>query len=192
MRRRAHPLTTVRYLTPGEIRRLFAVIDTVRDRAPFLCAYRHGLRPGEVPLLTVGDFDAARRRIWIGRLKGSYGGEHPMRPDEASALRAYLKTRAGASPFLFLSRRGVPISVRTLDWLMKRYGGRARLPADKCHFQALRHSIATHLLSAGADLRFIQDWLGHASIQSTVLYAALVSSHRDATARQLFGRMARL
>ena len=52
--------------------------------------------------------------------------------------------------------------------------------------------LTAYLLSAGADLRFIQDWLGHASIQNTVLYAALVSRHRDATARRLFGRMARL
>ena len=192
MRRRAHPLTTIRYLSPGEIRRLLAVIDVPRDRALFLCAYRHGLRPGEVPLLTIGDFDRGRRRIRIGRLKGSYGGEHPMQPDEARALTRYLRGRADSSPGLFLSRRGTPISVRTLDWLMKRYGARARLPADKRHFQALRHSIATHLLFAGADLRFIQEWLGHASIQSTVLYATLVSRHRDATARRLFGRMARL
>jgi integrase len=189
VRRSAHPPTTVRYLTPHEIRRLFAVIDTPRDRALFLCAYRHGLRPGEAPLLAVDDFDATRRRIRNERLKGTYDREQPMQPDEATAPRLYLQERPRASSGLFLSRRGVPISVRTLDWLMKRSGARARLPAEKRHFHALRHSIATHLLSAGADLRLIQGWLGHANIQSTVLYASLVSRHWDAAARRLFGGM---
>jgi hypothetical protein len=63
--------------------------------------------------------------------------------------------------------------------LMKRYGEEARLPREKCHFHVLKHSIATHLLDADADLRFLQNWLGHANIQNTVIYAALVSHSRE-------------
>jgi site-specific recombinase XerD len=73
---------------------------------------------------------------------------------------------------VFASVRGTPISRRTLDWLMKRYGEKAELPPDKRHFHVLKHSIATHMLEAGADPRFVQDWLGHANIQNTVIYAA--------------------
>ena len=50
----------------------------------------------------------------------------------------------------------------------------------------LKHSIATHLLDAGADLSFVKDWLGHANIQNTTIYARLTSGTRDATARKLF------
>jgi site-specific recombinase XerD len=61
------------------------------------------------------------------------------------------------------------------DELMKYYGQQADIPDSKRHFHALKHSIATHLLDAGADLRFVQDWIGHASIGNTVIYAQLTS-----------------
>lgn len=85
--------------------------------------------------------------------------------------------------------RGSPISRRTLDWLMKGYGDKAQLPQDKRYFHVLKHSIATHLLEAGADLRFVQDWLGHANIQNTVIYASLTSRSREEKARKLFLKM---
>jgi site-specific recombinase XerD len=79
-----------------------------------------------------------------------------------------------------------------LDVLMKRYSGQAKIPREKCHFHVLKHSIATHLLDADADLRFLQDWLGHANIQNTVLYAALVSHSREKKAQEYFMKLPRL
>jgi integrase/recombinase XerD len=93
---------------------------------------------------------------------------------------------------LFTSARNLPISRQMLDVLMKRYGGEARIPREKCHFHVLKHSIATHLLDADADLRFLQDWLGHANIQNTVIYAALVSHSREKKTREYFMRLPRL
>jgi integrase/recombinase XerD len=69
---------------------------------------------------------------------------------------------------------------------MKHYGKRAGIPESKQHFHALKHSIATHLLDAGADLRFVQDWIGHASIRNTVIYAQLTSRRRDEEAQKVF------
>ena len=188
----ARPTETIKFLTLDETRRLFSGITDKRDKAIFLIAYRHGLRASEVGMLRVSDLDLKRLRIMLHRLKGSLSGEHPLQPDEARAVKAWLKTRASDSPILFPSRRGLPISRQMLHVLMRDYAESAKIPVEKQHFHVLKHSIATHLLDAGADLRFVQDWLGHANIQNTVIYAALVSSSRETKAREYFLKLPRL
>jgi type 1 fimbriae regulatory protein FimB len=189
---RAHRSETIKFLTLDETRRLFACVTDKRDKAIFLLAYRHGLRASEIGLLRVSDLDLKRLRVMLHRLKGSLSGEHPLQADEARALKAWLKSRDTDSPILFPSRRGLPISRQMLDVLMKGYGEEAAIPTDKRHFHVLKHSIATHLLDAGAELRFVQDWLGHSNIQNTVIYTALVSTSREAKARQYFLKLPRL
>ena len=105
---------------------------------------------------------------------------------------AYLKTRADDSSVLFLSRNNHPVSRITLDWLMKKYGAAAGLPAEKRHFHVLRHSVAIHLLEAGADLCLLQDWLGHANIQNTGIYPALVRTSHEEKARKLVMKLSKL
>jgi type 1 fimbriae regulatory protein FimB len=183
---------TIKFLTLDEAKRLFKLITSKRDKAIFLIAYRHGLRVSEVGLLRVDDLDLKRLRIMLHRLKGSLSGEHPLQADEVRVLKAWLKNRDTDSPILFPSRRGLPISRQMLDVLMKSYGEEAAIPKDKRHFHVLKHSIATHLLDAGAELRFLQDWLGHSNIQNTVIYTALVSTSREAKARQYFLKLPRL
>lgn len=182
---------TIKFLTLDETWRLFKGITDKRDKAIFLIAYRHGLRASEIGMLRVSDLDLKRLKIMLHRLKGSLSGEHPLQADEARALKAWLKQRGTDSPVLFPSRRGLPISRQMLDVLMKDYAGLARIPKDKRHFHVLKHSIATHLLDAGAELRFVQDWLGHSNIQNTVIYTALVSTSREAKARQYFLKMSK-
>jgi Phage integrase family len=127
---------------------------------PSVGPYRHGLRASEIGLLQRADVDAKQGRISIHRLKGSISGVYPMQPDVLKAIRSYLRTRADESPYLFLSNRNVPISRYTLHYLMQTYGAVAGLPMEKRKFHCLKHSIATHLLDAGADLAFVKDWLG--------------------------------
>jgi integrase len=189
---KSHRTDTIKFLTLDETKRLFAQITNKRDKAIFLLAYRHGLRASEIGLLRVSDLDLKRLRIMLHRLKGSLSGEHPLQADEVRVLKAWLKNRDTDSPILFPSRRGLPISRQMLDVLMKSYGEEAAIPKDKRHFHALKHSIATQLLDAGAELRFLQDWLGHSNIQNTVIYTALVSTSRDAKARQYFLKLPRL
>lgn len=188
---RARRSETIKFLTLDETRRLFAGITDKRDKAIFLLAYRHGLRASEIGLLRVSDLDLKRLRVMLHRLKGSLSGEHPLQADEARALKAWLKSRDTDSPILFPSRRGLPISRQMLDVLTKGYGEEGAIPKDKRHFHVLKHSIATHLLDAGAELRFVQDWLGHANIQNTVIYTMLVSTSREAKARQYFLKLPR-
>jgi len=74
-------------------------------------------------------------------------------------------------------RDGVSLARRTIDRLMKRYGEAANLSPAKRDFRCLKHSIATQLLEAGADLRFVQDWLGHSNIQNTGRWADIGKLH---------------
>jgi integrase/recombinase XerD len=186
MRPHTWSATTIQFLTQPELRAFFRVITRKRDRALFLIAYRHGLRASEVGLVHMDDLNFAQPRMTIHRLKRSLAGIYPLQADEVNALKAYLRERQSPSPTLFLSQRGTPISRRQLDTFMKHYGELAAIPASKRHFHVLKHSIATYLLDAGADLRFVQDWVGHASIKNTVIYAQLTSRRRDAEARKVF------
>jgi integrase len=180
---------TIKYLTPDELKRLFSVITSKRDKAIFLIAYRHGLRASEIGLLHKDNVDWKRQRIYVQRLKGSYSAEHPMQPDEVRILKSYLKSRTDESPALFVSNRTTPIRRVMLHYLMKHYAQEAKLPEDKQHFHVLKHTIATHLLDASDDIRFVQDWLGHSNIQNTVIYATLVSSSRETKARKHFMKL---
>jgi integrase/recombinase XerD len=180
------PERIIYFLTQDELRRLFKVIRSKRDKAIFLVAYRHGLRASEIGLLQGADVDAKQGRISIHRLKGSISAVYPMQPDVLKAIRSYLRTRTDESPYLFLSNRNVPISRDMLHHLMQTYGEVAGLPREKRKFHCLKHSIATHLLDAGADLAFVKDWLGHANIQNTTIYARLTTATLDSTARKVF------
>jgi site-specific recombinase XerD len=187
---RQRSLDTIKFLTLDETTCLFKAIgDDKRNRAIFLLAYRHGLRASEVGLMRKDDLDLKSLRLAIHRLKGSHAGTHPLQPDEMRVIKSYLRSRDDSSPILFPSRRGTPISRRMLDWLMKDYGALARIPESKRHFHVLKHSIATHLLEADADLRFVQDWLGHANIRNTTIYTFLTARTREQGARRIFMRL---
>ena len=177
---------TVHFLTQDELRQLFKVIRSKRDKANFLVAYRHGLRASEIGLLQRADMDVKQGRISIHRLKGSISGVYPLQPDVLKAIRSYLRTRTDESSYLFVSNRGVPISRYMLHHLMQTYVEVAGLPSEKRKFHCLKHSIATHLLDAGGDLAFVKDWLGHANIQNTTIYARLTTATLDSTARKVF------
>ena len=178
-------IKSIKYPTQDELKRLFGVIESKRDKAIFLIAYRHGLRVSEVGMVRIEDVDLAKGRIRIDRLKHSLGGEHLMQPDEVRAVKAWNKERQDGIPCLFPSQRGSPISRFTLDKMMKTYGKKANIPPDKRHFHVLKHSICTHLSEAGADVRFIQDWVGHVKIENTVIYTQITNRAQDEQARKL-------
>jgi type 1 fimbriae regulatory protein FimB len=177
------------YLTKDETRRLLAktYVRSVRDHAIWTTAYWHGMRVSEVGLLTPADVRLDAARIYIRRLKGSNSGEYPMSPDEVTAMRAWLKIRKHTPGPLFVSSRGDAISRQRLHNLMRVYCELADIAHPKNHFHVLRHSIAVHMADMGKDVSVIQDWLGHRSITSTMIYMKITNISRIRTARDIFG-----
>jgi type 1 fimbriae regulatory protein FimB len=180
------PAPELTFFTQDEVSRLFAVITGVRDRALFPLAYHHGLRASEVSLLQRQDIRDRQGRIYIPRVKGSVSKTYPLQPEDLRRLRTYLRTRKDDSPALFISNRSMPLERRSYWDLMQTYGERAGIAKAKRRFHALRHAIAVHLLDAGADVAFVQDRLGHANIQNTMVYMRYTTVTRDAQTRQLF------
>ena len=171
----------INYLTQDELKRLLKTVkaESVRDYAIFLLAYRHGLRASEVGLIQLEDIDFSRQKIFVKRLKGSISGEQLMWPDEIRAVKRYLKIRGEYPGPLFLSRNKNPISRGQLHHLFVKYSKKAEIPEHKRHFHTLKHSLAVHLLDAGADIMFVKELLGHKNIQNTLVYAQLTSKKRD-------------
>lgn len=170
-------------LTPEEVERLLQAPQggdayTLRDRAFLEVFYASGLRVSELSSLTLTQVDLENGFLRIFG-KGSKERLVPMGRKAVEALTLYLE--AGRSKFVkakrtrshvFLSERGGPLS-RVMIWLLvKTYAQKAGIQRPvKPHL--LRHSFATHLLSRGADLRAIQEMLGHASIATTEIYTAV-------------------
>jgi integrase len=181
-------LKKIKYLTVEEARALFreARKASRRDHAVLLIAYRHGLRASEIGLLRREDVNFKTNRIRIHRLKGSLGGEHPLEADEARALRTYLRARKDELPPLFLSRKKGPLSRYAVDEVMKAFSAKAKVPADRRYFHVLKHSIAVHLVNAGVEVLTVRDWLGHKSINNTLVYAQLLNPKRDAEMSRVF------
>jgi integrase/recombinase XerC len=149
-----------------------------RDRALFELLYAAGLRVAEAAALDLEDLDFGSRLL---RVLGKGRKERivPFGEEAEDALRAYLPARAERRPRdaddgepLFVNARGGRLTPRSMGRLLKLRLRAAGLPADISP-HALRHTFATHLLQAGADLRAIQELLGHASLSTTQKYTHL-------------------
>lgn len=181
----------IKYLTQEETKRLFEVIKkkgSKRDQAMFKVIYDYGLRASEVGLLLIDDVDLKRRKIKIQRLKDGYTGEKPITSDTAKVLKAYIeerKKKKDFNPILFISKKQNPISRNRLHEIFCKYAEEANLPKDKRHVHVLRHSIATHLLDAGQPIEYVQDHLGHKSINSTSIYAKITDKKRTQVFREM-------
>jgi integrase/recombinase XerD len=171
-----------RYLTQDELSRFFKGICTPRDRALFLLIYDYGLRVDEATALTLADLDLKNHRIRIRRLKNGLGGERPLWRNTAKILRSYLRVRRDVSPYLFTGREG-PLRKRMVQHLFMKYAAAAGIEGRS--IQALRHSIAVHLLDAGRGIEYVADHLGHRNINNTRVYAQISHSLREQTFREL-------
>lgn len=171
------------FLSVPEVDRLLAQPDVnapvgLRDKAMIEVLYSGGLRVSELCGLGVADL-----QIEVGCLrcigKGSKERLVPLGKDALAVVQSYLRDARPilqgdrSSPFLFLNRKGKPLSRMAVWKLLVAYGKAADIRKPlKPHM--LRHSFATHLLDRGADLRSVQMMLGHADISTTQIYTHVV------------------
>ncbi len=182
-RRRTLPRT----LSPAEAERLVEAANgitprDIRDRALVELLYGAGLRVGEAVGLDKASVDLEQRLV---RATGKGGKERvvPIGRQAAEALRRYL---ARGRPFLdrrhrpelFLNARGGPLTRAGAFLILRALAARAGLEPERIHPHLLRHSFATHLLEGGADLRSVQEMLGHADLSTTELYTHVSDRRR--------------
>jgi integrase/recombinase XerC/integrase/recombinase XerD len=153
----------------------------LRDRAMFELAYASGLRAEELVSLEVGsvDYDAEEVRV---EGKGSKTRIIPVGEAALGRLSDYvergrpaLDAQRGGATALFLSKSGRRLSTSDIRRRLRVWARQAAL-AGHVHPHALRHSFATHLLDGGADLRAIQEMLGHTSVSTTQIYTRVESA----------------
>jgi len=169
------PKPLPRFLQDSEVRAFFSVISKQRDLAIFMLMLRCGLRVEEVANLTLGAIDHQRNQIMVRCGKGAKDRLVYLYDDAAEALADYLQLRPETDePRIFLVEKGIykgsPLSVRGIQKRAEYYSDKSGVHVS-CH--QLRHTMATDLLNAGADIMTIQYLLGHSRIKTTLRYARL-------------------
>jgi site-specific recombinase XerD len=169
------PQPLPRFLQNSEVRAFFSVISKPRDLAIYMLMLRAGLRVEEVANLTLGAVDHRRSQLMVRSGKGAKDRLVYLYEDVAEALAAYLELRPETDePRIFLVEKGIykgqPLSVRGIQKRAEYYSEKCGVHVS-CH--QLRHTMATDLLNAGADVVTIQYLLGHSRIKTTLRYARL-------------------
>lgn len=171
-------------LRPEQVEKLLECIPTntptgLRDRAIFEVFYACGLRAAEVCRLRLEEVQLEERTLRVTG-KGEKTRLVPIGSKAIEALEGYLRqvrpgwVRPKTGSQLFLSLRGRPLTPQRLWQLAKQYARMAGLE-ENVYPHLLRHSFATHLLANGADLRVIQELLGHADLATTQVYTQVES-----------------
>ena len=138
-----------------------------RDRAMFELIYSSGLRAGEVSRLDVSDIDFENRMLQVRASKFGKDRVVPVSLVAAGFLKMYVGKRKEGPVFRGQSGRLLPAGINTRFKKLLNDQGRCR---EGLSTHSIRHCTATHLLSGGADLRYVQELLGHDSIETTVIY----------------------
>jgi integrase/recombinase XerD len=173
-------------LSTDEVRQLLAAVRTPHNRTYFLTVYSLGLRLTEGLHLQVGDIDGARMMVHVHRGKGAKDRFVPLPARMLKLLREYWVTHRHRTWLFPATGRDHGQAARA-DGPMERssvQGAMRRVVRDlgfrkAVSIHTLRHSYATHLLEAGVNLRLIQQYLGHSSLQTTMVYLHLTSVSQE-------------
>lgn len=190
-RKQLNSTSNIKFLTNEEKIEFYhrVISDTsryaARNLAIFNLAKYCALRASEIGLIKIGDYNPYKGTIYCRRLKGSISNTLKIvNPSVVQALNNYYFMRLefyngkkeNVQNCLFISQKGVPLSRKMLDVLMKSYCKNTNIPQDKRHFHVLKHTRAIELIEyPNTKLTDVQWWLGHKSINSTMIYLSFTS-----------------
>jgi site-specific recombinase XerD len=175
-------------LTPEEVQRLIAAARTLSERAMLMALYSTGMRNAELRHLQVRDIDSRAMLIHVSHAKGGRDRYVPLSATLLATLREHwrwMKPKTWLFPgTLHNWRADRPVTPKVVWDACRAAAARAGL-TKRVSAHTLRHSFATHLLEAGADIRTIQLLLGHAQVRHTVIYLHLSPRHLQAVVNPL-------
>jgi len=174
-------------LSREEVRALLACVRCAHNRAFLSTVYACGLRLQEALHLEVADIDSGRMMLHVHRGKGAKDRLVPLPHSTLTALRAHWRThRNPRLLFPALGRNGqaaavatTPMAISSVQGAMRRAKHQARIAKRAVSIHTLRHAYATHLLEEGVNLRVIQRHMGHASLESTMVYLHLTHKGQE-------------
>ena len=164
-------------LSRGELKRLFTVPQRLKQRVLFALIYSAGLRVGEVCNLKISDIDSERMQIRVVKSKGKCDRYVILSPYILQGLRKYIKSSKPKS-YLFNGKlKGEPLSKSAVQQSFRLAVKKAGITKD-VSVHSLRHTYATHLLEEGVDIVTIKELLGHATIETTMMYLHVAKLNR--------------
>ncbi len=183
------PLPSV--LSNEEVRRIFSRIKTFHNYAFLSTVYSCGLRLQEGLYLQTSDIDGIRKIIHVHSGKGCKDRYVPLPDSTLLLLRNYWKTHRNKTLIFPALGRGLkqgataqnPMSIETVQSAFKKAKVSAGINKRKVSVHTLRHSYATHLLEAGVNIRTIQQYLGHAQLETTMVYLHLTHAGQENACR---------
>ena len=183
-------------LTTDEVHQLIAAVKQPRNAVYFWTVYSLGLRLEEGLQLQVGDLDAKRMMVHVHRGKGAKDRYLPLPESTLQILRNYWVTHRNPQllfPAIGRNKQAAATTTRAMDattvqGCMKRVVAKLQFK-KRVSIHTLRHSVATHLFEAGVSLRWIQKFLGHSSLQTTMIYLHL-TEHGEQDGRDKLNQIA--
>jgi len=175
-------------LSQAEVARLIECCGSLMQRAMVMTLYASGLRRAELCRLKVADIDSQRMVLHVQQGKGGRDRDVPLSPKLLGVLRDYwrwMKPKTYLFPGMENNWRADRPVTEKVVWIAVTNAAKAAGITKRVSPHTLRHSFATHLLEAGADLRTIQMLLGHAKLADTTVYLHLSQRHLQAVASPL-------
>ena len=162
------PLTLPKMLSKSEVKKLFKVTNNLKHKIALQLTYGMGLRVSEVVNLKLNDIDSKRMVVHVRGAKGKKDRYVPLPKSILPGLREYYIAYKPET-YLLEGQYGGAYAKSSLQQVFKKAMKKANIDKE-IGIHGLRHSYATHLLESGADMRFIQELLGHNSIKTTQVY----------------------